>query len=241
MSTRTSILIAAILILYGAHTTGATSLTNPGGTGGGGGSGTISGVTAGTGLSGGGTSGNVTLNLSTPVSAANGGLGVASPAAHGILVGKGSSAAAAVTCGNNLFLAGVTSADPACRALSGSDLPNPSTSTLGGVESLAATSHQWMDSISTSGAPHSSQPSCVDLTGAATHCGTAADELSSGNVPAARLGTQSSVAAFYRALTCASDTSNSQTTNGATRWWVLSGEARILVPRHLLNRYLEPQ
>ena len=39
----------------------------------GGGGGSITGVTAGTGLSGGGTTGNVTVNLSTPVSTANGG------------------------------------------------------------------------------------------------------------------------------------------------------------------------
>ena len=45
----------------------------------GGGTGTITGVTAGTGLTGGGTSGDVTLALSTPVSVANGGNGTATP------------------------------------------------------------------------------------------------------------------------------------------------------------------
>lgn len=41
-------------------------------------SGDISGVTAGTGLSGGGTSGALTLNLSTPVASTNGGTGISS-------------------------------------------------------------------------------------------------------------------------------------------------------------------
>ena len=43
-----------------------------------GGGGTITGITAGTGLTGGGTTGNVTVSLSTPVTAANGGTGIMS-------------------------------------------------------------------------------------------------------------------------------------------------------------------
>ena len=50
------------------------------------GGGTITGVTAGTGLSGGGTSGSVTLALATPVSVANGGTGTSTPA---IVAGTG--------------------------------------------------------------------------------------------------------------------------------------------------------
>jgi hypothetical protein len=42
-------------------------------------------------------------------------------------------------------------------------LPNPSASTLGGIESIAAIAHQWIDSISTSGVPHQSQPATSDL------------------------------------------------------------------------------
>jgi parallel beta-helix repeat protein len=47
-------------------------------------------------------------------------------------------------------------------------LPNPTASTLGGVESLAATSHQWINTISTSGVPSSTQPASTDLSDSAT-------------------------------------------------------------------------
>lgn len=57
---------------------------------------------------------------------------------------------------------------PTFRALVGADLPAPSASTLGGVQSAAAVSHQWIDSISTAGVPHLSQPTFPDLTGTVT-------------------------------------------------------------------------
>ena len=44
-------------------------------------------------------------------------------------------------------------------------LPNPSASTLGGIESYAPVSHQWINTISTSGVPSSTQPSFSDLSG----------------------------------------------------------------------------
>lgn len=47
-------------------------------------------------------------------------------------------------------------------------LANPSASTIGGVESLAAVSHQWINSISTSGVPSSTQPAFTDISGQAT-------------------------------------------------------------------------
>ena len=49
--------------------------------------------------------------------------------------------------------------------LSASYLPNPTASTLGGIESLAATSHQWINTISTSGVPSSTQPAFTDISG----------------------------------------------------------------------------
>ena len=67
---------------------------------------------------------------------------------------------------------GVTKQPPSPRALVGADLPLPSASSLGGVESIASTSHSWIDSISTAGVPHQSQPGFSDLSGsiAASQC-----------------------------------------------------------------------
>ena len=68
----------------------------------------------------------------------------------------------------NTVYAGPSSGSPASpsfRALVGSDLPNPSASTLGGVQSAAAVSHQWINSISTSGVPQLSQPAFTDISG----------------------------------------------------------------------------
>lgn len=48
-------------------------------------------------------------------------------------------------------------------------LPNPTASTLGGIESYAAVSHQWIHTISTSGVPSSSQPAVGDLASVAAN------------------------------------------------------------------------
>lgn len=58
-----------------------------------------------------------------------------------------------------------SAATPTFRFLIGTDLPLPTASTLGGIESAAAVSHQWINSISTSGVPASSQPAFADLSG----------------------------------------------------------------------------
>lgn len=47
-------------------------------------------------------------------------------------------------------------------------LPTPTAGTLGGIESLAATTHQWINAISTAGVPSSTQPAFTDLSGQAT-------------------------------------------------------------------------
>jgi hypothetical protein len=47
-----------------------------------------------------------------------------------------------------------------------SQLPNPTTSTLGGVEAVNAVAHEWVNSISAAGVPQLSQPSYGDISGA---------------------------------------------------------------------------
>jgi len=59
--------------------------------------------------------GTGTVSLTSPVSAANGGTGAASPTAHGVMVAEGSSAMTpAGFCANGLLLWPSTSGDPAC-------------------------------------------------------------------------------------------------------------------------------
>ncbi len=73
----------------------------------------------------------------------------------------------------NRIFAGPTSGGsvaPTFRVLVGADLPNPSASTLGGTESYAAVTHQFINQISTLGVPSSVQPSFADLSGAVA-CG----------------------------------------------------------------------
>lgn len=106
----------------------------------------------------------------------------------------GTLAVAGVTQPGNLFLGSPngTSGALAPRSISGADLPAPSASALGGVESIAAVAHQWLDGISTAGIPHASQPACGDLAGVAPSCSTDttnAGNITSGVLAAARLPT----------------------------------------------------
>jgi len=52
--------------------------------------------------------------------------------------------------------------------LPAAQLPHPSASTLGGIESYVAVSHQWINAISNSGVPSSTQPAFTDISGTAT-------------------------------------------------------------------------
>ena len=71
----------------------------------------------------------------------------------------------------NLVFAGPSSGgavNPTFRGLVGADLPVPSATTLGGVQSATAVSHQWINSISTAGVPALSQPAFSDINGTAS-------------------------------------------------------------------------
>ena len=81
---------------------------------------------------------------------------------------------------------GVTGTLPAAN------LPTPTASTLGGIESITSASHNWVAYIDTSGAPHQSQPACGDLSNAANSCSTDAtnaSNITAGTLPAAQLPT----------------------------------------------------
>ncbi len=96
-----------------------------------------------------------------------------------------------------------SSAQPAFTDISGvigsGQLPNPSATTLGGVNWLAAVSHQFLTSIGTDGLPVAAQPSAADLSYTAT-----AGHVLRGN------GTS-----FVSAVLGASDLSNGVTGSGA--------------------------
>ena len=57
----------------------------------------------------------------------------------------------------------VGGADPAWGSVPAAALPNPSASTLGGIESLASAAHKWINAIATSGVPSATQPASSDL------------------------------------------------------------------------------
>ena len=166
------------------------------------GSGTVSGATVGTdyqtpitltttGTTGAATFVSGTLNIPQYIG------GVTSVSGDGSLYTNSSSTGAvSLTLGTqsaNKIFAGPTTGSPSgpgFRSLVGGDLPNPSASTLGGVQSIVNTAHQWVNSISTLGVPSTSQPAFTDISGTASNAQIPAPTTSSlGGVQAASSAT----------------------------------------------------
>lgn len=85
---------------------------------------------------------------------------------------------------------GTDSAAPVWGSISGSDLPAPSSSTLGGVRSFAAVSNQFITQIGTDGSITAAQPSAANISGLATSAtvdATNATNISSGTLSGSRL------------------------------------------------------
>jgi hypothetical protein len=67
--------------------------------------------------------------------------------------------------GTTNTLTNINAANISSGTLPAGRLPNPSAATLGGIQSAVAVSHQWINSISTSGVPALSQPTFADISG----------------------------------------------------------------------------
>ncbi len=89
---------------------------------------------------------NNVVNAPFPLSATQGGLGVASPTAHGILVAEGSSAATPIVLGAGQVLIGTTASDPSAATLTAGTNINITSAT--GAITIAASgvgSFTWND------------------------------------------------------------------------------------------------
>ncbi len=162
--------------------------------------GTVTGVTCGAGLSGGliSITGQCDLKVATP--SAIGGLKLVTPGAHLFVTGfagDGTPQTARPGCGDlaDSSPSCGTDATNASNLASGTvpaaRLPTPTTSTLGGVKASTPASHLFVTGITNNGAPSTARPGCGDLSDASPSCGTDAtnaNNLASGTVPPARLG-----------------------------------------------------
>lgn len=88
---------------------------------------------------------NNSVNAPFPLSAAQGGLGVASPTAHGVLVAEGSSPATPIVLAAGQLLIGTTAGDPAAAALTAGT--NVSISSVSGSVTISAASVDLWDDV----------------------------------------------------------------------------------------------
>jgi len=112
-----------------------------------------------------------------------------------------------------------TQTQPAFTDISGvaspSQLPTPTASTIGGVESIGPVTSRWIYEIDTFGIPHLSQPSFVDLSGTATAAQVPALSALSGQITTAQLPAAGLSATITTAKLTTGGTQGSMTfTNG---------------------------
>ena len=94
------------------------------------------------------------------------------------------------TAGVGTNLTGLNASQLTSGTVPAARLPNPSATTLGGTESLAPVTHQFMTGISTGGVPSQAQPAAADVTGlaaSATTDTTNAANITSGVLPNGRV------------------------------------------------------
>ena len=134
-------------------------------------------------------------NLPTPMASTLGGIESITPASHNWVAYIDTSGVphqSQPACGDLSNAANSCSTDATnasnitAGTLPAAQLPTPTASTLGGIESLASASHKWINAISTAGVPAATQPACGDLSNAANSCST--DATNASNIASATLG-----------------------------------------------------
>lgn len=89
---------------------------------------------------------NNSVNAPFPLSATQGGLGVASPTIHGILVAEGSSAATPIVLGAGQVLIGTTASDPSAATLTaGTNISITSATGSITINASGAAAFAWID------------------------------------------------------------------------------------------------
>lgn len=140
----------------------------------------------------------------------------------------------------NTILAGPatgSNAAPTFRTLVGADLPNPAPTTLGGVESKAAVTHNFLTQIGTDGSVAQAQPAFTDISGTATTTqgGTGQNFSASTGVVQVLSGTASASTALANGTTATTQSAADNSTKLATTAYADSAvSSKALTNTHIL-------